>query len=66
MTNRPFESLGSHGKAQASLRSVIKNAWRETDRFAEKRVHYLLDLVGILKVPMIKAMKGAELAQRRR
>jgi hypothetical protein len=52
----------SHGEAQASFRSVIKNAWRETDRLVEKDVHYLLDLVSILKVPMIEAMKGTDLA----
>jgi len=51
-----------HGEAQASFRSVIKNAWRETDRFAEKGIHYLLNLISILKVPMIEAMKGAHLA----
>ena len=48
--------------AEASFRSVLDHMRPEIFMPRKERINDLLDLLGVLSMPMAKAVKGAELA----
>jgi hypothetical protein len=57
-----FDGTFLLAQAVTGPRSIFTNAWRDISLFVQEGVYYPRYLLGVVQMPVVQAMKGAEAA----